>query len=49
MDRNAKISLCIHNVIFGIAAGNVTDQMIKAYIEKHEGKNDAVGDFQVEN
>ena len=29
--------------------GNVTDQMIKAYIEKHEGKDDAVGDFKVEN
>ncbi|MHC0449611.1 MAG: IS200/IS605 family transposase, partial [Candidatus Lariskella arthropodorum] len=29
--------------------GNVTDQMIKAYIEKHESVDDNFGDFQVEN
>ncbi len=29
--------------------GNVTDSMIKAYIEKHEGREDKFGDFKVEN
>ena len=28
--------------------GNVTDQMIKNYIDKHELKDDRYGDFQVE-
>lgn len=28
--------------------GNVTDQMIKDYIDKHEKKDDHYGDFQVE-
>ena len=30
-------------------SGNVTDQMVKAYIEKHEGREGGFGDFQVEN
>lgn len=29
--------------------GNVTDKMIKDYIEKHAKKDDNYGDFQVEN
>ena len=29
--------------------GNVTDQMIKAYIDKHATREDKFGDFQVEN
>lgn len=29
--------------------GNVTDQMIKNYIDKHESKDEKYGDFQVEN
>ena len=28
-------------------AGNVTDQIIKDYIDKHQGKDDKYGDFQV--
>ncbi|MGI2257633.1 IS200/IS605 family transposase [Candidatus Cardinium hertigii] len=30
-------------------SGNVTDQMIKDYIDKHESIEDKLGDFQVEN
>jgi putative transposase len=30
-------------------AGNVTDQMIKDYIDGHESREDRFGDFQVEN
>ena len=30
-------------------SGNVTDQMIKNYIDKHEKKEDRFSDFQVEN
>ena len=30
-------------------SGNVTDQMIKDYIDKHESKEDRFGDFKVEN
>ncbi|MCZ6924452.1 MAG: IS200/IS605 family transposase [Rickettsia endosymbiont of Ixodes persulcatus] len=29
--------------------GNVTDQMIKDYIDKHESRDDKFGNFQVEN
>ena len=29
--------------------GNVTDQMIKDYIDRHESRDDKFGDFQVEN
>ncbi|MCZ6919146.1 MAG: IS200/IS605 family transposase, partial [Rickettsia endosymbiont of Ixodes persulcatus] len=29
--------------------GNVTDQMIKDYIDKHELRDDKFGNFQVEN
>ena len=29
--------------------GNVTDKMIKDYIDRHECKEDKFGDFQVEN
>ena len=30
-------------------SGNVTDQMVKEYIEKHEGRDEKFGNFQVEN
>ncbi len=30
-------------------SGNVTDQMVKSYIDKHEKKEEKFGDFQVEN
>ena len=30
-------------------ADNVTDQMIKDYIDKHESRDDKFGNFQVEN
>ena len=30
-------------------SGNVTDKMVKDYIDKHECKDDKCGDFQVEN
>ena len=30
-------------------AGNVTEQMIKDYIDRHESRDDKFGDFQVEN
>jgi len=33
---------------FGRTTGNVTDDMIKAYIE-HHGKDDKYGDFEVEH
>ena len=29
--------------------GNVTEQTIKNYIDKHESKEEKYGDFQVEN
>jgi hypothetical protein len=29
--------------------GNVTDQLIKDYIEKHQPENDCYGDVQVKN
>ncbi len=29
--------------------GNVTDKMIKDYIDKHESRDDKFGNFQVEN
>ncbi|MCZ6909043.1 MAG: hypothetical protein O7C55_04950, partial [Rickettsia endosymbiont of Ixodes persulcatus] len=34
---------------YGPARGNVTDQMIKDYIDKHESRDDKFGNFQVEN
>ena len=46
---NVKNAVLYAVEYFVITTGNVTDKMIKDYIDRHEHKEDKFGDFQVKN